>query len=499
MALAGGVLFLFNGFFAYRFITGHLTFHAFMLTPFIAVCLLNGHSQSCTGIGKSQFFGAWVGVAGLIIAYMVQSGMVHALPPSLIAIVVYFLIHAFLFGFDWTPFIRLALACVIALALSASKLVAAIAFMSQFPRDMLPLIGFSSIEVVVGIALLSLFIGGFPSTVIALSATQNNEWFAGKHIFLAPWELEYGVTIVPAILIVLGIATKTIWRKSNLANRPATPHNFRLASVIIVLLIFPILLNWYHPTWTDFLESLPYFGNSMTMIRWLCMYVLATILIAVLILERLPFTNYQRTVISLLIVVWVVWSNAERDRHYYMDRLEYNPTTVQTAYTLAAQTGKTLPVDHLEWPHISYEPYISYKDRMARRDQNNSLTRGASQAECYEPMFGFRLEQYPFGILRAGPMLEAREGFLNVKNPACFVYPEANHCKPGDHFREEEIGAARKFLSYQAFPFVMPWWQKVANCISLLALLLVTLSLTISSFHFFTQSKLNRRRPPTNN
>jgi len=483
VALAGSVLFLFNGFFAHRFIIGHLTFHAFMLAPLIAVCLLTVRPRATTGTKRSRILDAWVVMAGLMIAYMVQSGMVHALPPTLIAIVVFFLIHAFLFGFGWTPFVRFALACCIALALSAGKLVAAIAFMAHFPRDMLPLMGFSSMGVVAKIALLSLFVGSFSSWALAISTTQNNEWYEDWHPYLGPWDLEYGVTIVPAILIALGLITKVVWPKSGPANRPVTPFRVLLVSTIVVLLMLPIPLNWYHPTWTGFLESLPYFGNSMSMIRWLCMYVLVTVLIAALVLERLPLTTFQRTATALLIIVAVATTNAGRDRDYYKDRANYDTTTVQAAYSLAAQTGMSLPIDNLEWP------YISNMDRMTRRDRNNSLTRGASQAECYEPMFGHRLEQFPFGILREGPMLEARNGFLNVKNPACFVYPEANNCKPGDHFREEEIDVARAFLSYRAFPFVMPWWQKVANWISLSALILVILGLTVSSVRHFTLGK----------
>jgi hypothetical protein len=36
------VLFLFNGFYAYRIIIGHLTFHPIMLVPWLAFVLLPG-------------------------------------------------------------------------------------------------------------------------------------------------------------------------------------------------------------------------------------------------------------------------------------------------------------------------------------------------------------------------------------------------------------------------------------------------------------------------
>jgi len=40
-ALLGATIMLFNGFFAYRMIIGHVAFHSFMLTPLLAYCLLS--------------------------------------------------------------------------------------------------------------------------------------------------------------------------------------------------------------------------------------------------------------------------------------------------------------------------------------------------------------------------------------------------------------------------------------------------------------------------
>ncbi len=124
-------------------------------------------------------------------------------------------------------------------------------------------------------------------------------------------------------------------------------------------------------------------------------------------------------------------------------------------------------VGRIEWPPIAK------RDLMKRRDRNQSLISGATNAKCYAPMFGHRLEEYPYGPLREGPTLEARGGLLNIKNPACMVYPEANQCRPGDQFTEDRIDEARNFINYRAFRFEMPWWQKAANGISLLSLIAV--------------------------
>lgn len=484
VALAGGVLFLFNGFYVYRFLIGHLTFHAFMLAPLVAVCALAGARPG----GGRRVLDAWVLAAGLMIAYMVQSGMVHALPPTLIGIAAIMLVHAMLFGPRWEPFARLGLACGLALSLGAAKLASAFAYLNQFPRDMLPLIGFDSIGAVVVIALRSLFIA--PAWDLGGITVRNNLWYGDLSIRLADHEFEYGVTFIPALLIALGLFYLLTRAGSRRERRPPTPLRIALPLAIGALLVLPIPLNWAQPAWTEWLESLPYFGNSMTMIRWFSMYVLFTVLIAALVVDRIPIKAAHRTFASLLIVAIVIGFNAKTDRDYYRGRADYKVATVDAAYAAAAGAGGALAVERLEWP------YISNEGRMTRRDRNDSLTRGASQAECYEPIFGHRLEKFPYGAMREGPMLEARDGRLNVKNPACFVYPEANNCRPGDHFTVDQIGAARDFLAYRGFPFAVPWWQRAANWLSLAVLLLVLAGLAASLARAAVRAGRERRKRP---
>ena len=99
---------------------------------------------------------------------------------------------------------------------------------------------------------------------------------------------------------------------------------------------------------------------------------------------------------------------------------------------------------------------------------------GASQMLCYEPLFGYRLEEFPLKTLHPGPALEAKDGLLNIKNPACYVWSDANNCKPGDHFTVKQMDDAWNFLNYRPFHFQITTAQKVAdwaNCIMLIAVL----------------------------
>lgn len=77
-SLVAAALFLFNGFYAYRMLIGHLTFHAFALTPLLMAMLLPRAGKAMPGIGATLVRAC---VAGLCLAYMFHSGMIHSSRP----------------------------------------------------------------------------------------------------------------------------------------------------------------------------------------------------------------------------------------------------------------------------------------------------------------------------------------------------------------------------------------------------------------------------------
>jgi hypothetical protein len=96
--------------------------------------------------------------------------------------------------------------------------------------------------------------------------------------------------------------------------------------------------------------------------------------------------------------------------------------------------------------------------------------RGGSQLLCYEPLFGYALEKFPIRTLRPGSVLAVHEGYLNLKNPVCYVYPLENACEPGEHFSVNQQEVAQAFSAYKPLPFRLPAWQKAANIFNLLTL-----------------------------
>jgi hypothetical protein len=109
-------------------------------------------------------------------------------------------------------------------------------------------------------------------------------------------------------------------------------------------------------------------------------------------------------------------------------------------------------------------------------NRNDIMTLGSSQLACYMPIFGYRLENFPFKSLHLGSVWDVTNGELNIKNPACFVFPKENNCSAGDHFQESRRADAEKFVSYRSFNFEKSGKQKIADIVSGIALLAALLA-----------------------
>jgi hypothetical protein len=140
----------------------------------------------------------------------------------------------------------------------------------------------------------------------------------------------------------------------------------------------------------------------------------------------------------------------------------YDPGRIDAAWRTAAATGTVPPVTDIG----------VLRDAAGRIDthgltRQDSMAQGQSQLFCYDALFGYGLENFPQGALHPGSVFEQTPTpsgpMLNLKNPACYVFPEANACKPGDPFKASDIDQARRFVSYRPFSWRKPVWARVAD------------------------------------
>jgi hypothetical protein len=373
--------------------------------------------------------------------------MVHGIPPVVLSMLMLMLLHGLAFRFRWRPLLILTLGGVGALALSASKLSAELAWLSQFPRDLYPLPGIQYLPV-------ALLLG--PLTLLGY-APEKSHWLVNTVWLIDRHEWEYGVSVVPFLLLAGALARWALRARDRAPNGPT----LAALAALTVLIAIPTALNLYTPAWNGFLKSLPYFGNSNTLLRFLSAYILPATVGAGLALDFVAPPDAPRwrgrAVLAAVAIAILFLQNVFTPRAFYA-ATEYDPSVIEAAAAKVRAGGSLPPVTRIA------------DDAAAPAD-------GASILSCYQPLFGYRREVFPREELRVGP-IETALGPLNFKNPACYVFPNENACDPGDPFEATDRERASAFAAYRPFPFARSEIQKRADAINAASIGLFVIGLT---------------------
>lgn len=447
----GGIMFLFNGFYVSRMIMGHVTYHAFMLTPLIALCLL----FTCTNKNKTCNKAVGMVFPGLLLSYVIYSGALNLMVPILITIIgVYFLLrllHQDNPVFWW----RFACAGAIALCLSLAKLLPAYFYINTFPRDLYALPGFDGVANAtfnVARSLFDSFDYGVAEKLVNLSFPATNLGF------------DFSIGILPILTLSFYFCLRLAQHISAVGSSVSSMKNgFPVISLVIFLFILflPVLLNSYYPTWNEFLKQLPYIKNSSLLTRWIAIDILLLIILTCLVFDK--FRDSKRFLFGVVFAICALLA----EKVYHIDRykagLNYDASTIIHTYQQVKESGDVPAIK-------SIGAFTDTDNRMVMlHGRNDQMTAGISILNCYEPIFGYRLETFPFRTLFPGPVLESKDGYLNVKNPACYIFGYANRCEPGQHFGTEQREQAQAFANYQQYNFSVPASVRVAVIISILS------------------------------
>ncbi|HKA16120.1 MAG TPA: hypothetical protein VKH41_13945 [Myxococcota bacterium] len=448
IATLGAALFLFNTCFSSRMLIGHLTFHAFMLVPWLPPWLFARGGPSWRERGLEI-----AGAAG-VLAYLASQAIAHVLFQALLFTAIAGLLQAAIAPERCTPrrsALRVAAAVPLSLALCAAKLAAMAAFLSQFPRTLYPLASVASIPDLLHLVFHSLFLS--PSEELIRAVVVNTKFL------IEPHEFEYGVTPLPLVLVGLALLRRRAEGRPVVPRGPLRGVRGACLAGAVLLLAIPLALNFHHPVWHAWLKSLPIFASSFTLFRWLSVYVPIAILAGTAALDSSTSLARHRGWVAAAGCAWLAWHELSVDRTYYQRQI-YDPAPVREAFA-AARRGAA--------PSIHANALPSSSDLLAP-SRNTAMAHGESQLACYETLFGFQMENLPRGALREGPVLEVRDGAFNLNDPSCFVFPAANECTPGTPFPASRRADAEAFASYRAFPFRMPLAQHIADAVNAAAL-----------------------------
>ena len=439
--LVGGLL-MFNGFLPYRMVVGHITFHGFALTPWIALLLLLPVRHSASSLIASI-------LAGALLAYWVHSGFGSLALAGILAIILIAILSG-LDGGDMVRFVvRATLAGLVGIGIAAEKLWATFSFMSNYPRDFYDLPGAASV-----IDAFLLIIGGLflPSRWmfdIGNSRIVNSIWE------LHPHEWAYGFGMAPGLLIIALVTDRV--RKKRWCDWQA-PRQFILWIMLILCLLCPIALNVYNPEWHKFLKTLPLLKSSSVLFRWTIAYIPFTAIVIGLLLERSRWKQVGFLAYACLFTI-AMQTILEPRQYYLVQHYDIRPITITDRQI---RSGEFTP----EIKELGISAAFMIDNNPVTLNINDPFLAGVSQIFCYNPTFGYALGKFSAAGLVSGSVFLERNGFLNLKNPACYVFPIENHCKPGDLFRADQIVQARNFVAYRAFDFQTSNNQQIARIVT---------------------------------
>lgn len=436
VAVFVGFAFVLNGFVLSRVQVGHFSFHAYLLLPLICYLLLKPNLQQTT---INRFLSLIV--SGALLAYFIQAGAAVIVVPIGISL----LLTLYQLKSNNQVWLRLIIAGTFGLLLCASKLVASWYFMQEFPRELYYLPGYDGFFTAVVATLRSL--------VWPMSMLDANAVIVNKSFLISIEELDYSLSI--AFIICLG----TIYFYKQFQWLPSK------ILIVCLVLCMPLAVNTYQADWNNLLKSLPYFGTTTTLFRWNLIYILPLLLLSGKVLhhviERWQSRGQILAGIAIVATIIVPIAGPYKDMPRY-----YDPSLINAAYWQTRESGVIPVILNLEESTVGGKRSIAI-------NSGDSLTRGASQIVCNEPLFGYWLENFRFEQVFAGGTFAQREGRFNFYRPECMVFPDENQCSKGERYSLAQVDELTRLVTWQAVAFQKPKIQVMAGYINGFALLIL--------------------------
>lgn len=480
-AFLAGALFMFNGFVPHRMIIGHHGYIVVMLVPLFAWLLLKPIDRALPR-GRTKLLLLSV-LAGLMTAHMAAVEAATTVPIAITIAAIMALAVACGVSL-WTPLLRSGIALVIGLLLTSSRLVGATSDVQLTAgitfRQALELPGLATSADTLAAAFKTLFLSPPDIAVQLTPLMKNMRWYLDRH------EWEYGITVIPLVLLALGIAA-VAWRwgtaKFKFEGRVAAA-----GAVFLVILALPLALNTWHSTeWSTYVKSLPFISANSTLVRWFAILMLPTILVSTILASRATENRVFKYYVVGISVFFLVILNSNVNREYYHAQ-PYNPSTILAAFKQAQKTKEVPPIRFVG-------AYQNDKGEFVQPlDEANLMVQGVSGMGCF---LGNKYSgrNFPLKTLHPGSIMEEQDGYLNIKNPACYVYPAENGCTPGDHFRVEQKAEAEKFASYRPFKMNVgiSTTQRIFNWVTIFANIAVWAAILVLLVQLFRNHGSNTK------
>ncbi len=432
-ALVAAGCFTLSGVFVSKLVVGHLLYYHLVFAPLIAAFVLKATKNYLRGSYLAAF--VFAGIAAFITALAIYGGVAGFLLPFMASILLLWLMCGALRENNLKPIALFVFYVCLSATLSAPKIEASFALFSTIGnRDLYGLPGF-------GVAGLFAYIVPalfWVPDVDSINASMRN----------ATWHMGWHEIYVGLPQLALFSAFVFVLRKpSSLKNFSVSNYGWLGLIGILVLLLLPLGLNYYSPSWNLLIKGVPILGDSSNFLRWSCLYVPAFALAIGQVFRSADILSSRSVAIMIAMMLLTTWwqysvlnknllSIEKRDYSGLISQWHSDPQRVLPITVIGAATKD----DGKGGRHVVHAPQFDHV-----------FTKGISNATCYEPVFGYRLENFPIKSIRSGDVTVLRNGTYGLINPACYVYPAENNCVAGDRFTAAQKMSMIRFMHREEF------------------------------------------------
>ncbi|HEU0297727.1 MAG TPA: hypothetical protein VFR47_33600 [Anaerolineales bacterium] len=474
-SVLGALFFSANGFVITRMATGQLGYFTFPLLPLFLILLLD--KRLSVGITAALF--------GLLLAKYIYSGgyfiiIIHVLSILMLLPLLYLLKPDLL---DWKRLLPIiVLGGVIGMIISASKLAATFSFMRYFPRLIADHYPVSFFVGLLGILLQLLgtqtlvpvfMVAGLdPSTYPNLSRAAS-----GTHYGM--WELDTSIT--PAVFIIILVFMIQFVYNAKQYFLLIRNNRQRIALLMLVFFTwlaieFALAKGFLYPE----LRKLPILSSLRGNVRFAGTFVFPLAFLAVVIYNHWAKPWVQKKLIRTylavnLLAVLPLFSYFLFDQDMF--RMFYDIAGPQRIYE-EIRAGNSFEISEIGTP---------------KGENTGALLYRTSNLNLYEPVFGFRLENFHPEV-EPGSIWSTSDGYYNMTNPTGYLYPDLNNSQAFELFRIEDKATLELFAKHIQPDWKIPTYQRALNWTSGIGFVATVLWIFI---HITLQGYKNRKMPRT--
>ena len=465
-------LFLFNGFFIYRAIAGHVAYLSYVFVPIYSYFLIKSFENRTN---NSSY--VYLILSSIIFANFFHSGSGPIILIIFTSIVTVLLFYAHLVN-SFKIFKELVLSLLLGISISLSKLTATLFFLENFPRKY-PATEFHSLLFFVKTFFVTFF---YKPNEKQFNENVESMFSFGIH------EMEYNVSIIPIILLFfIPFLNKKVFKLNY--------HNIRFLFFVFIIFSIPIFLNVNLFGQFQLISKVPILNSTWVQFRWMAIYILPIIIISALIIKNLNFNNYKKKNIIILLISILLIQNSIRDKSWHLNDQKYS-TKNAIDFSLKIKKGVN--------PEILGPAILMDSTNTPKKisNKNDMFFSSYSPLLCNQPIFGYGLEKLNAkriifnskkifndqSFILYSDKFDKKNNRFMFFNPSCFWFPEENNCLPGDTFKVSEKEKLIKFANYKKFKFEQNKIQTFSNYISVFtiigSLLYLTWCLIIFIYNF---------------